>query len=292
MVSLEEIKRKRKIKVLLKGLTATGKTYTCMKIVDALLKANKKILYLDHERGAIEEIINYFEDNKIERNDNFIHEDYFGFTDLVENIKKYGTKNKSSDNSNLIVDLIVIDPLPLLQICRISATEQIKKQGFYYMGDKIVKLVDIEEPEKVSDQINNRSIDNRITYSLRGWQYQLPNDWELTFKDVLVSIIPDIVVTLMLPDSKNTLDGSFDYVVEMLRVDGIRQEQNVVNGKLHTENIIEKEYKGIPRKIRGERKTQIVELTDPWKSVIKPFDRKYLNEEGTLEKLGMKEKES
>jgi len=277
MVSLEEIKQKRKIKVLLKGLTATGKTYTCMKIVDLLLKADKRVLYLDHERGAIEEIINYFEDNKIEQTDNFIHEDYFGFIDLVEKIKKYGIKNNGDNVNNSIVNLIVIDPLPLLQICRISATEQIKKQGFYYMGDKIIKLIDIDEPEKVSDQINDRSIDNKITYSLRGWQYHLPNDWEMTFKDVLVSITPDIVVTLMLPDSKNTLDGSFDYIIDMTREDTIKQKHSVVNGNPNIDNIIEKVYKGIPRKIRGERKAQIIELNDPWKSVIKPFERKYLN---------------
>ena len=60
MVTLEEMKQKRKLKVLLKGPTAVGKTFTCMKIVDVVLKAGKKCLYLDHERSATEEIIKYF----------------------------------------------------------------------------------------------------------------------------------------------------------------------------------------------------------------------------------------
>lgn len=270
MVTLDEMKAKRKIKVLLKGLTGSGKTFSCMKIVDTALKAGKKVLYMDHERGAIEEILKYFEENKIEKIDNFNHEDYFSLLDLVKKIKDYKEK----------MDLIIIDPLPLLQICRISAEEEIKKQGFYYLGEKLIRLVNIERPDEYIKQITDGDVDNKTTYSLRGWQYSLPNSWELSFKDILVSMSSDIVCTLLTPDTKNSLDPCFDYVIELSKIDSAKTVTKNVGGQMITETIYEKIYRGIPRKIRGERITQTIEMENPWKSIIKPFERKYLGKEG------------
>lgn len=273
MVTLEEIKKKRKLKVLLKGPMGVGKTFTCMKIVDIALSAGKRVLYLDHERGAIEEIIAYFEDNEITELENFVHEDYFNFGDLVNNIKRYTVD--ASDK----VDLIVIDPLPLLHICRLSATAEIKQQGFYYMGEKVIKLEDIKNVTEYTKRIDDGRVDNKSTYSLRGWQYQLPNDWEMSFKDTMVSIPVDIVVTLLLPDEKNTLDPSFDYVIELAQAQVSEPRQQIIGGKLETIYESKKVYKGIPRKIRGERIHKIEEMNDPWKAIVKPFYRKYMNEE-------------
>jgi len=246
MVNLDDIKKKRKIKILLKGNTAVGKTFTCIKIAHIALQAEKNVLYLDHERGAIEEIINYFEINNITDMQNFNHEDYFTFGDLIENIKKY-----SIDAENK-VDLIIIDPLPLLQVCRISATNDIKQQGFYYQGEKVIKLEEIKNTKDYTTRIDAGNVDNKTTYSLRGWQYQLPNDWELTFKDMIVSMPPDVVVTLLTPDKKNNLDPFFDYVVDMSQVITSEPKQKVVNGKIETEYTRRKIYKGIPKKVRGE----------------------------------------
>ncbi len=273
MVTLDEIRAKIKIRLLLKGGSASGKTYTSMKIVNVALKADKKVLYLDHERSAAIEIGKYFEENNITELKNFIYEDYFNIIDLIDKIKKYVFDSESK------IDLLVIDPLPLQQLCRITAGEQIKKQGFYYMGEKLVKLIDMKDGQDYSQQLKEKDIDNKNTYALRGWQYQIPNDWELSFKYMLVSVPVDIVVTLLTPDIKNTLDPSFDYVVELSLVQLIRQNQKVIVGKLEVESVIEKVYKGIPRKIRGESKREINEMEDPWKTVIKPFCRKYLNRE-------------
>lgn len=82
-----------------------------------------------------------------------------------------------------------------------------------------------------------------------------------------------------MPDSKNSLDASFDYVIETSKVEVPNQTQKVVAGRIETEVTIEKVYKGVARKVRGERMQQIVEMVNPWKSVIKPFCRKYLNKE-------------
>jgi hypothetical protein len=273
MVSLEDIKKKRKIKLLLKGGSAVGKTFTCIKIAHVALQAGKKVLYLDHERGAIEEIIHYFEVNNITDLQNFEHEDYFEFGDLVNIIKKY-----SVDSVNK-VDLIIIDPLPLTQVCRISATNDIKNQGFYYQGEKVVKLEDMKNITQFTTRINSGDVDNKTTFSLRGWAYSLPNHWELEFKDLLVSMPPDVIVTLLTPDKKNNLDPYFDYVLEMSQVSVSDPVQKVVAGKLETTYVRRKIYKGIPKKIRGESQQIVEEMENPWKAILKPFCRKYSNKE-------------
>jgi hypothetical protein len=267
MVTLTEIKAKRKLKVLLKGFTSVGKTHCCVKVADTALRAGKKVLYLDHERGSIEEIIRYLEspdviDGKVNTK-NFFHEDYFAYMDLSEKIKRHLLTG---------IDLIIIDPMPLLTLCRISATDQIKKQGFYYQGDMKVNLVNMTDPEKY---IGNKNVDNKITYSLRGWQYSLPNDWEIAFKDTLVSIVPDIVCTLMLPDEKNSLDGCFDYILELSKIEDPVQTQRMEKGNLVIENAMSFIYKGIPKKVRGAETKKFSMITDPWKYISEIFQQKY-----------------
>lgn len=250
-------------------------TFTCTKIAEIAIKGGKKVLYLDHDRGATEEIKKYLKElvkeGKSDKVDNFIYEDYFSFMDLIKKIKKYVYEDK--------IDLLIIDPLPLIQIARLTATDEIKKQGFYYFGEKLIKLVDMVNPEEYAAGIEKQGIDNKTTYTLRGWQYQLPNEWEYGAKDMLVSIPPDVVVTLLLPDEKNSLDPQFDYVFEMVKIDTPKQIQKTVNNQIVIENVIERQYKGIPRKVRGERSTEIIEIADPWKVIIKPFCRKYLSKE-------------
>lgn len=281
MVTLEEIKAKRKLKVLLKGYTSVGKTHCCVKVADAALRVGKRVLYLDHERGSIEEIIRYLEsesakDEKDKVNiKNFFHEDYFAYMDLSEKIKRHLLTG---------IDLIIIDPMPLLSICRISATDQIKKQGFYYQGDMKVNLVNMTDPEKY---LGVKNVDNKITYSLRGWQYSLSNDWETTFKDTLVSITPDIVCTLMLPDEKNSLDGCFDYILELSKIEDPMQTQRMdTKGNLVIENSMSYIYKGIPKKVRGTETKKFSMLTDPWKYITEIFQQKYHRNTGIVKNVG------
>lgn len=285
MVTLEEIKAKRKLKVLLKGFTSVGKTHCCVKVADTALRAGKRVLYLDHERGSIEEIIRYLESESAKEGKegkegnvnikNFFHEDYFAYMDLNEKIKRHLLTG---------IDLIIIDPMPLLSICRISATDQIKKQGFYYQGDMKVNLVNMTDPEKY---LGVKNVDNKITYSLRGWQYSLSNDWETTFKDTLVSITPDIVCTLMLPDEKNSLDGCFDYILELSKIeDPIQTQRMDGKGNLVIENSMAYIYKGIPKKVRGAETKKFSMLTDPWKYITEIFNQKYV---GRTENVGKTE---
>lgn len=281
MVTLEEIKAKRKLKVLLKGYTSTGKTHCCVKVADTALRAGKKVLYLDHERGSVEEIIRYLESSDVKEGKvntkNFFHEDYFAYMDLSEKIKRHLLTG---------IDLIIIDPMPLLILCRISATDQIKKQGFYYQGDMKISLVNMTDPEKYT---GIKNVDNKITYSLRGWQYSLSNDWEITFKDTLVSIIPDIVCTLMLPDEKNSLDGCFDYILELSKIEDPIQTQKMEKGNLVIENSMSYIYKGIPKKVRGAETKKFSMITDPWKYIAEIFQSKY---GGNINKTEIVDKEN
>jgi hypothetical protein len=277
MVTLEEIRKKRKIKVLLTGPFSSGKTFTCMKIVDVALRAGKSVLYLDRESGSIEEIENYFVTHNVTELSGFYHECYFDYHDLDLKIKSYRTKSDSDDEYK--VDLIIIDPFPLLQICRKSATDYIKEQGYYKNEGKMVKLVEIGSMNK-EEFIKKGNLDNIKTFSLVGWQYSLPNQWEWNFKDFITSIPPDILCTLMTPDVKNTLEGMFDYIIELVKSD---------SGK----------YKGIPRKIRGaaDNSSGIApEWINPWLRVQRPFCRKYFGKECSeigkeIEKEQEKEKE-
>jgi len=277
MVTLEEIKAKRKLKVLLKGFTSTGKTHCCVKVVDTALRAGKRVLYLDHERGSIEEIIRYLESDGVKEGKvnikNFFHEDYFAYMDLSDKIKKHLLTG---------IDLIIIDPMPLLTLCRISATDQIKRQGFYYQGDMKVNLVNMTDPEKY---LGTKNVDNKITYSLRGWQYSLPNDWEIAFKDTLVSIVPDIVCTLMLPDEKNSLDGCFDYILELSKIeDPIQIQRTDLKGNLVIENAMSFIYKGIPKKVRGAETKKFSMITDPYKYIVEIFQQKYTGNTNNITK--------
>ncbi len=198
--------------------------------------------------------------------------------DLNEKIKRYLLTG---------IDLIIIDPMPLLSICRISATDQIKKQGFYYQGDMKVNLVNMTDPEKY---LGVKNVDNKITYSLRGWQYSLSNDWETTFKDTLVSITPDIVCTLMLPDEKNSLDGCFDYILELSKIEDPMQTQRMdTKGNLVIENSMAYIYKGIPKKVRGTETKKFSMLTDPWKYITEIFQLKYGSNINKIDKIIDKE---
>ena len=253
-------------------------THCCVKVADTALRAGKRVLYLDHERGSVEEIIRYLESDSIKEGKegnvnikNLFHEDYFAYMDLNEKIKRYLLTG---------IDLIIIDPMPLLSICRISATDQIKKQGFYYQGDMKVNLVNMTDPEKY---LGVKNVDNKITYSLRGWQYSLSNDWETTFKDTLVSITPDIVCTLMLPDEKNSLDGCFDYILELSKIEDPMQTQRMdTKGNLVIENSMSYVYKGIPKKVRGTETKKFSMLTDPWKYIVELFQLKYGSNTGNV----------
>ena len=188
MVTRKELEDMYKIKILLKGTTGTGKTMTCVKIAEYVASHDHKVLFLDFERGSVDELLKLDDDVLT----NIIHKDFATYKELFDYIVEYH-KNKE-------FKLIIIDQMPLKEIARLSARDVYVKQGFYYIGEK--KKIIAEEEED--------------SFDLRGFMYQLPNTWLIKFMNDLVRCNQDLICTLMTPNKyENEYDGKFSTIVEM-----------------------------------------------------------------------------
>jgi len=56
MVTREELNRSYKLKIMLRGPTGSGKTFSCVKFAEYVANKGWKVLYLDHEKGSDEEL--------------------------------------------------------------------------------------------------------------------------------------------------------------------------------------------------------------------------------------------
>ena len=188
MVNRKELENMYKIKILLKGATGTGKTMTCVKIAKYVASHGYKVLFLDFERGSIDELLKLDDDVLV----NIVHKDFATYKELFDYIVEY--------HKNEEFKLIVIDQMPLKEIARLSARDVYVKQGFYYIGEK--KKIIAEEEED--------------SFDLRGFMYQLPNTWLIKFMNDLVRCNQDLICTLMTPNKyENEYDGKFSTIVEM-----------------------------------------------------------------------------
>ena len=232
MVTRSELQKKYKLKVLLRGITGTGKTMTVVKIAEEVAKRGWKVLFLDHERGSEEELMK-LDDKTLE---NIIHEDFRNYKQIMEAMKKHRTEQKD------ILKLIIIDPMYLVEMTRLSARDAYLDQGYYYMGEKKVE------------------IDNRDTFDLRGFMYQLGTTYQMKLRDEILSCEQDIVCTLMTPNKHETAyDGNFSIVFEMFT--------SWVGNKIY--------YKAIPKKMRGVDLNAIPAIDDPYRKLLEGFKKKY-----------------
>ncbi len=232
MVKRSELQKKYKLKILLRGMTGTGKTMTCVKIAGEVAKRGWKVLYLDHERGSEEELMKL--DDKIL--ENIIHEDFRNYKQIMEAIKKHREEHKDE------LKLIIIDPMYLVEMTRLSARDAYLEQGYYYLGEKKVE------------------IDNRDTFDLRGFMYQLGTTYQMKLSNEIVSCDQDIICTLMTPNKHETdYDGKFSIVFEMFT--------SWVGNKIY--------YKAIPKKMRGVDLNAIPAIDDPYKKLLEGVIKKY-----------------
>ena len=75
---------------------------------------------------------------------------------------------------------------------RLSARDAYLDQGYYYLGEKKV------------------DIDNKETFDLRGFMYQLGTTYQMKLANEIVSCDQDIICTLMTPNKHETdYDGKF-----------------------------------------------------------------------------------
>lgn len=232
MVSKEELRKKYKLKILLRGPTGSGKTYSVVKIAGYVASKGWKVLYLDHERGSSEELDKL--DEKVL--ENIIHEDFKNYKQITDAIKKHREEQKDK------LKLIIIDPMHLLEMTRLSARDAFLDQGYYYLGEKKV------------------DIDNKETFDLRGFMYQLATTYQLKLLDEIVSCDQDIVVTLMTPNKHETdYDGKFSIVMEMYAA--------WVGNQIF--------YKAMPKKFRGVDLNTMPAIDNPYKKLLEGFVKKY-----------------
>lgn len=232
MVTKDELRKKYKLKVLMRGPTGSGKTYSSVKIAGYVASKGWKVLYLDHERGSSEEL-DKLDDNVVQ---NIIHEDFRNYKQIMDAIKKHREEQKDK------LKLIIIDPMHLVEMTRLSARDAFLEQGYYYLGEKKVE------------------IDNRETFDLRGFMYQLSTTYQLKLLDEIVSCDQDIVVTLMTPNKHETdYDGKFSIVMEMYAA--------WVGSQIF--------YKAMPKKFRGVDLNMIPAIDNPYKKLLEGFIKKY-----------------
>lgn len=232
MVTREELRKRYKLKILLKGFTGSGKTFSAVKAAEEVARRGWKVLYLDNERSSEEELQKL--DDKVL--DNIIYESFKNYKTIMEFIKKYTVEQKDR------LKLIIIDPMPLVELTRLSARDAFLDQGYYYLGEKKVE------------------IDNKDTFDLRGFMYQLATTYQLKLLDEIVNCDQDIICTLMTPTKhENDYDGKFSIILETFTA-------WVGKGIF---------YKAIPKKMRGVDLNSFPAIDNPHKKLLEAFSRKY-----------------
>lgn len=232
MVTREELRRSRKLKILLKGPTGTGKTYSCVKFAEYVSKKGFKVLFLDHEKGADEEL-EKLDDGVLK---NIIRISFTNYKQIMDAIKKYTVEEKDK------LKLIIIDPMHLVEMARLSARDAYLEQGYYYLGEKKVE------------------IDNKETFDLRGFMYQLSTTYQMKLLNEIVNCDQDIVCTLMTPNKYETnYDGKFSIIFETFDA--------WVGNQIF--------YKAMPKKNRGVDLNMMPAIDNPWETLLGGFIRKY-----------------
>ncbi len=232
MVTREELIRSYKLKILLRGPTGTSKTYSCVKFAEYVAGKGFKVLYLDHERGSDEELAKL--DNKTL--ENIDRKSFKNYNEIMDTLKKFQEEQKDK------LRLIIIDPMPLVELTRLSARDAFLEQGYYYLGEKKVE------------------IDNKATFDLRGFMYQVASSYQLTLLNEIVNCDQDIVVTLMTPNKHETeYDGKFSIVFETFSA--------WVGNQIY--------YKAIPKKMRGVDLNAFPAIDNPHIKLLEAFRKKY-----------------
>lgn len=249
MVSRQELLALRKLKILLKGPSGSGKTRAGATCAGFVAYKGYKVLYMDGEKGAMDELLT-FDDNII---NNIIVKPFTNFKNLVETM--YKVREAEGDK----LRLLVIDPLHLIDLTRISAVDAYLEQGYYYMGEKAVP------------------IENKETFGLRGYLYSLPNMWTVKFLDEIANFDQDIICTIMTPPNpkdrdfkkNDAFDGKFNTILET---------KYLWEGKII-------HYRATPKKMRGVPLSGMPEIIDPDKYLLEKFKERYNISEKVAEKI-------
>ena len=218
-----DINKELKIKILLKGSSGTGKTVNCTKIAGTLANEGHCVLYLDQEKGAIRELkklTSILSANALNR---IYFEKFTNFTDLDEILETYKKSDEKKEEKDRI-KLVIIDPMPLVELVRASVRNALIDQGFYYVGGW----------GEATKEIKNDDL-----FELRGSMYSIANTWMFNFLNYIANSEYDLICALMYPtETKDKLykyrqeyDGKFDFVYETISerdTNSIKFKANVI----------------------------------------------------------------
>lgn len=220
-----DINKELKIKILLKGYSATGKSYVSSKIAGTLATEGYTVLYLDQEKGAMRELKNLTATLSGDALERIYFEKFKDFKELDNWLEIYKKMDEKKDEKNRI-KLVIIDPMPLTELVRASVRDALVEQGHYYIGGW-------GEATK--------KIDNEDLFELRGSMYSIANTWAWNFLNSIANSEYDLVCTLMYPTEtlekkykyRSEYDGKFDFVYECI-------SERDTNKVLYKANVIKK----------------------------------------------------
>lgn len=232
MVTREELNKLKILKILLRGPTGSSKTYSCVQIAKYVASKGHKVLYLDNERGCGDEL-EKLDDKVLE---NIIYVSFRNYKEIIDIVKKYQDEEKDK------LRLIIIDPMHLVELTRLSARDAYLDQGYYYLGEKKV------------------GIDNKDTFDLRGFMYQLATTYQMKLLDEIVNCPQDVICTLMTPNKyEMNYDGKFSIVFETFTA--------WVGNQIF--------YKATPKKFRGVSLNAMPAIDNPHNKLLEGFHKKY-----------------
>lgn len=247
MVTLDDWDENQiKIKIFLKGNSGTGKSRICVKMAGIMARSGHQVLYLDGEGGAERELKNLKGELTPEQNRRIEYEKFTNYKEMSEKLAREVTKKGDR------LKLVIVDPMKLIDIARLSARDIYLAQGFAPSG------------------YGMKDIKNKDAFDLSGTAYQLATTMVANFLNLITNINQDIICTLTIKETKekeykykNEYDATFDFVYETLA--------ESFNGNLV--------FKAFPKKRRGAKTTDSVLVDDLLKEVVSIFTEKYSNKE-------------
>jgi len=201
-----------KEKILIVGETGTQKTLTCCEIARAVSREGGRVLYVDTEYGC-ERYFNEMDEADIENIDLVVPRTFSGLvwiikylavgndTYPVEKIMEKGWLEFSTVEEIKPYDLVIFDPFDPVKEARLEAKEKFLEQGYYYIGEKKV------------------TIDNKDTFALRGYMYQIPNEWVDEIYRFMVRSPYHFIHVVLLPNEKiEEYYGWYDAIFRFLKI--------------------------------------------------------------------------
>lgn len=247
MTSQKELKEKQTIKILLKGNTATGKTFTACQIAKKVAEMGRTTEYIDNQKGAIDELDN-FNDSILKH---ITHDDAPVFDDM----RRYMQKSAF---------LTIVDDLGLLQmLARRRSTDAFVGQGYYYMGTA------------KGGGVGKIPIDNPDLFHLHGYMYANPNRREENFLMDFVKC-NHILGTIMTygaseKETGRIIDGWFGIIMKLKIVEEKNPKTNMREPVYY--GTLVKDRGGLFRKVNEDIKIG-VNVSNPHKRLIRLFEKK------------------